>query len=270
MKIKLYILFFLFIAFFNLNCSKNLVEIKKKKDKNQISKIILQLKSKNWEKRVGEIGKFSKYYVRKNNRKIIEPYLIDLTYDIHPIVVIEALKVLSIASSPKVLNRIMEIAGNSKNNNIRWYALKVLSKFRDPVSISIFIKGLKNEDWIIREVSIKGLLLISKKNQNRFIVPSIVKAINDESRSVQLAVFNNIKLKDKRIYKEIIKFLNNKKYYQERTLVIALLKAIKGYRLDSKTKNNIISMLTSRNKKIRIYALRVLKEDNKISKENLE
>ena len=40
---------------------------------------------------------------------------------------------------------------------------------------------------------------------------------------------------------------------------MAVLKALKGYKLDENTRDRIISLLTDPNKKIRLLALRVLK-----------
>ncbi len=246
------------VLLIGINCSKELA-VRRDKKITIPENILKDYRSRNWERRLNAVITISKYTNLKDPLKA-EILLYKATYDDHTAVRIEAIKGLSEYSSKIVIDRIKKIAKKGKNANEKWYALNALARYGDPDFAEIFLSGLKSKDWLIREISIKGILMIDSIKIKYKLIPVIIKAINDPNESVRIAALNNLDIKDKAIYKELIKKIK-KKNYSKNTFLRAVLKALSGYKLDKSTRSKIINLLTHRNPAIRILALRVLKEE---------
>jgi len=197
----------------------------------------------------------------------VEELLIEATHDPHPQVRIEAVRIAGALKTQTILGRIKVMAVRDKNSNVRWHALKTLALFRDPDSLDIFLDSFKSRDWIIREASIAGLLSLDRSVIKHKTVPVIIRAINDPSTSVRITALNMVKIRDKRIYRTISGKLTEK-INSEVTLLSAVLTALEGYRLDSKTREKVINLLVHENSRVRILALRVLKMEKRLLKDD--
>ena len=177
---------------------------------------------------------------------------------------IEALKGLARCKDKSTQAAIKKIAADEKSPDVRWYAVKALRVFKDPSDIDVFTKGLQSEDWLIREASIRGLLVLDDETIKKSLIPFIIQAINDPEASVALTALRRLKIKDGKLYRTIVDKFNSCNEYNY-SLLMATLIALNGYKLDEKTKNKVINLLVHPNIKIRILALRVLKKDKMLT-----
>ncbi len=199
-----------------------------------------------------------------------EDLLIEALNDTHPIVKIEALNCIAVKKTNKAKKSIRQIAEFEANENVRMIAIKTLSKYRDPASALIFAKGLASDDWLIREESIRGLLMINDMVIRRISVPYIVQALNDPRINVVLATLENLNVRNKEIYNELSAIINSEENYNKIDLLKAAIKAINGYLLDKKTREKIIGFLTHPNTDIRISSLGALKKDKELQENELK
>ncbi|PKL41165.1 MAG: hypothetical protein CVV44_00575 [Spirochaetae bacterium HGW-Spirochaetae-1] len=195
--------------------------------------------------------------------KQTESLLLDATRDIHGAVKIEALKGLARYHSDRVLNRLLEMSLDERDGNVRWFTLLTLGQHRSPRAVPAFLQNIKSEDWLIREASIKGILLLRDETLQRDLEPQIIKALNDPSISVKITTLKYLSIKSPGIY-EALSSIIKAKTPPPYSLMRSALVAIKGYSLDSATREKIITLLTHSNTTIRILALRVLKEEQNI------
>lgn len=258
MKRKVILIFILLIISL-FACKESLIISEKKENRKVIEKYAKQYESKNWEERIEAIQNISKYS-NSTDTDIVKKILIQATYDIHLSVRVEALKGLAGLPSINAMARIVKLATTEDNDNVRWYALHALAYYRDSTSAPIFIIGLKSKDWLIREISIKGILMINDLSEKYKMIPYIVKAIKDPNNSVKITTLKYLDIKDDKIYNEIIKIFN-KHIDSGNTQFKASLMAMRGYKLDEKTREKVINLLTHENREIRILALRILKEE---------
>lgn len=243
-----------------LSCKSEHI-IGEKKKMREIGLVVYKYKSGNWEERVEAVQEISTYDTLPHSIKALR-LLIEATYDNHTAVQIEAIKKLAAFPSLVSRDRLSQLALESTNFNINWYALRSLALYRDPLVAPVFIQGLNNSDWLIREVSIKAILMLESSFLEKSMIGPIVQALRDSSSSVRLATLQNIKFKNPALIKEIKNILTKKN--QNKVFVIASLKALRGYRLDRELKERIIKYLTDRNREIRILALRVLQEEESL------
>jgi len=190
--------------------------------------------------------------------------ILSTTEDIHPRLRIEAIKALSNTYSQKIRNRIYSMSVQEKNNNVRWFALMALGRYRDAESADSFVAGLNSRDWLIREASIKGLFMIKDIPARRKHTRSIIKALKDRNQTVKISTLNNLNIKDKKIYFYLKKIIKNNKNTSNISLLKAALKAVNGYLMDKETRTTVIGFLYHSNSDIRVLALRALKKDQKI------
>ena len=169
-------------------------------------------------------------------RKIVAPTIIR----------IEAIKCLGLRREKKAKKIIRQIAEFETHANIRLGAIQAMARYRDPDSAAIFSKCLDDEDWLIREESIKGLLSIDDKSIQQISIPYVIKALNDSRINVRLAALEHLAVKDKRLFKELTAIINDNDNYYRINLIKACLKAIQGYLLDEKTRNRLIEFLPKR------------------------
>ncbi|MBN2403269.1 MAG: HEAT repeat domain-containing protein [Spirochaetes bacterium] len=221
-------------------------------------------KSNSWETRKEAVSNLCFHYSPE-----VEDIVITALEDTHSAVKIEALKCLGIKRPLKAKRIIRRIAESEQDNNIRMYSIQSLAKYRDPTSAPVFAKGLNSEDWLIREESIKGILMIDDALIKRISVPYIIQALNDSRINVRLAALENLKIKNKIIYNELSAIINNDETYNKINLLNAAIKAINGYLLDKTTREKIISLLTHPNVDVRISSLGVLKKDKELLENEL-
>ncbi len=221
---------------------------------------IAMYKTDDWTIRRSSIQKLSKF----NDPESIDA-LIAATEDSHSAVVIEALRALRRHKPAKALDRISELAEKSTHPNIRWHAIRTLGFYRDPTYALIFARGMNDEDWLIREESVKGLLKINDYSIRFISIPYILQALEDPSNNVRFATLKYLRIKDPRIYQKLSKILFDSKDHQQ-TLVEETLKAIKGYELDEETREKVIHYLTHQNKNIRLEAYNALLAHQKLVK----
>lgn len=183
--------------------------------------------------------------------------LLKATYDTHATVRIEALAGLRRHMPHKALDRVKEIAESENNINVRWHALKTLGYYREPTAALIFARNLKDDDWLIREESIKGLLKIDDYSIRYVSVPYVIEALGDGSMSVKLTTLKYLQVSDPRIYDKLSAILLSAGDGQQ-ALIEQTLKALKGYELEQKTRDRVIRYLTHQNVNIRLNAHRVL------------
>ncbi len=180
--------------------------------------------------------------------------------DDHKLVRIEALKGLYHFKPLSAKSKIKKIAELSTDDNIKWNAIRTLSLYRDPTAAIIFAKGLKNRDWLVREEIHQSPADDQRfrDKESRPSSPYISEALNDSKESVIITTLKNLDIKDRELYAIISRIITTTPYYKQ-SLYLAALKAIKGYKLDRKTRNKVVELLTHRNKEVRLMALRVLK-----------
>jgi len=273
------ILIILLSALFLCGCAGRRILTDKKEPSEMISRCEKKFASPDWERRVEATSNLAACITTPQNLSVfrlreefrinmkVEELLIEATHDPHPQVRIEAARIAGALMTQTILGRIKVMAVRDKNSNVRWHALKTLALFRDPDSLDIFLVSFKSRDWIIREASIAGLLSLDSSVITHKTVPVIIRAINDPSTSVSITALNMVKIRDKRIYRTISGKLTENIHSQV-TLLSAVLTALEGYRLDSKTREKVINLLVHENSRVRILALRVLKMEKILLKDD--
>ncbi len=199
-------------------------------------------------------------YYGKNKNDLVIGILAHAAQDPQPAVRIEAVQSLVKIKPEHALPIIKKTALDDRDDNVTWYAIKALRTFKDPSTADVFIRGLGSSDWLIREESIKGICSLDDATIKAKLIPSIIRAINDPSSSVMLSALRGLKTRDERLYPSIAEKLKSSTEYNY-SLLEASLMALSGYRLDPKTKEKVISLLVHNNSRIRILALRVLKQE---------
>ncbi len=246
-----------------LSCKSKRIIIEEKKKRRDIGLVVYKYKSGNWEERIDAVDEISGYDTHPHSVRALR-LLVEATYDNHSAVRIEAIKKLAGFPSLVSTNRLSELALEENNSNEKWYALRVLALYRDPLLAPVFINGLKSSDWLIRDISISGILMLDKTFLEKSMLSQIILALRDPALRVRLTTLNSLKVKNKVLYNEIKQILEEN--MKKKVLIIASLKALKGYRLDPETRNRIIHYLTDNNSEIRILALRVLQEEESMKK----
>jgi len=223
---------------------------------NNIKTAVNNYNSDNWETRLKSIETVSKYSnsVYAKNSILLVIKALD---DSHSTIRIESLKTLRKLKAPAAEEKIGVIALTDTNSNARYYAFSALGEYRNLKNESIFLKGLENRDWLVREASLIGLMQINDPEIQLKYIDVILNSIKDKNVSIRLACISNLTIKDPLIYSELSKIINNKK--SSLYMLKAALRQIKGYKIDDKTKSRIINLLTHRDKEIRILSLQALK-----------
>ena len=220
--------------------------------------------SADWQERRSIAHDIVRYYGKDKNDLVIG-ILAYACRDPHPAVRMEAVQSLAKIKPEHALPLLQKIAREDSSDNVRWYALAALRVFNDPSSADIFVQGLGSPDWLIREECVRGICSLDDATVRAKLIPPIIKAMHDPSTSVMLTALRQVRTRDDRIYTVIaekLKSATNNDY----SLLEACLIALKGYRLDPKTKEKVINLLLHNNPRIRILALRVLKEDRILAK----
>ncbi len=218
----------------------------------------------NWLERRDAVNEIINYYGPEKNELIVGTLLVALS-DPHEAVRVTALIGLAKFKVEYSHEAIRKLAIEDQDTDTRRYALRALRAFRSPSDIEVFIKGFQSEDWLIREESLKGFLAMDDASIKSSLVPYVISAINDQRVSIALAALRRVKTRDERIYKAVVNKLGSlgKINY---SMLEACLAALDGYVLDEKTKNMVINLLVHPNLKIRLLALKVLKNEKYLTK----
>ena len=213
--------------------------------------------SEDWDIRLNAVKNISKYSdtVYAKNSLLL---LLKALDDSHSEVRIEALKIVKDMKAPAAEEKIRTIALMDENSNVRYFAFSALEVYGNIKNENVFITGLSDEDWLVKEASLKGLMKINDPGIQIKHLDIIINAMNDSNISVKLIAISNILIKNQLIYDELAKIINNEK--SGSFLLKAALSKIKDYKLDPKTKKRIIELLTHRDKDVRILSLQVLKQ----------
>ncbi len=239
-----------------INCSSTARFSDDAEIQNSIKTAVNNYNSDNWEIRLKSIKSVSKYsdsIYAKNSILLV----IKALDDSHSTIRIEALKILRKIKAPVAEEKIRTIALTDMNSNARYYAFSALGEYRNISNETAFLKGLESRDWLVRESALAGLMKINDPEIQIKYIDIILNAMKDKNISIKLACISNLTIKDPLIYSELSKIINNKK--SSLYLVKAALKQIKGYKIDDKTKSRVISLLTHRDKEVRILSLQALK-----------
>lgn len=214
--------------------------------------------SDDWRIRLNSVKSISKYRdsVYAKNSLLL---LIKATDDSHSEVQIEALQILKKMKAPAAEDKIRMMALSDENSNVRFFAFSALEEYENIKNENTFLKGLEDTDWLVKEASLKGLMKINDPEIQFKHLKIILNSINDNNISIKLAAISSLKIKDPLIYAELSRIINNKE--SGLSILKAALVKTAGYRLDNKTKQRLIVLLTHRDKDVRLLSLQVLKQE---------
>jgi len=229
-----------------------------------ISASIRQYSSVNWESRRNAIITASEY-TDSSYRITLTRFFIKAADDSHPLVRIEALRGLKKMMPPEAMPKIRHMAQYDNSPIVRWTAYTVLEDYRDAENEKAFITGCGDEDWLIRESAIRGLLKIEDMEVQRRNIDLILTMIKDSSISVRIETLNNLQYRDPVLFSAISRLINSRK--TGKSLLKAALRAVSGYRFDDLTRKRLVRLLTHENKEIRILALRALKKEKDLEED---
>lgn len=215
------------------------------------------LKSDNWQTRIEAVKGAAAI---KGERA--ENVIIEALKDTHNIVKIEALQILYNKPIKRAQIEIRKLALYSDNDNVRWNALLTLSRYRDPRNAAIFKYNFENDDWLIREASIIGLLTIDDLSTQYVYIDVILKALNDPSYSITIAALSNLRFNHPDIYNTLINMLEKDDIINQPELIIKTFGVLRNYTIPENDKKKLIKFLTHNNTAVRIEALKTLKQKN--------
>jgi hypothetical protein len=246
---------FFFAVFLSLSCLSRVTTQKKSSD---INKYFTMYDNGNWIEKKEAIR-----HIKRFPSAQTFSFLIKAADDPYSIIRIEALKSISLHVPPEAVGKVKQLALTEKNSNVRWQAIRTLSRYKDPASALVFAKSLKSDDWLIREEAIKGLLQINDYAIRYVSIPYILEALDDPVESIVITTLNELSIKDQRLYQKITNLLQETPAHNH-SLLQAVLIALKGYKYDSATRETIVKLLVHRNRDIRIAAFRALKSESEL------
>jgi HEAT repeat protein len=241
-----------------LACAKGV--LLKQSDEDAVNAAAKLYESSGWDRRLRAVEQLAGI----RSGKAVD-LLIRATGDVHPLVRIEAINGLAKSDAARARRTVKNIAEYETNSNVRWYALKALSGFRDPTAAPAFANGLRSDDMLIREESIRGLLMIDDFAIKYISIPYILQALEDPVMNVRLAALDTLSIRDERIYKMLTDMLDREVFYKY-TVLKAVLRALYGYALDPLTRKIVTGYLVHPNVDVRLLSLRVLKKDRELQK----
>ena len=262
MKKKLLLLNLLLI--FILTCSDGRNIANQVMDSKTIRKNIRLSQSENW-----EIRKYAIKVLALGNydskTQLVKKFFLISSEDNHPSIRMEALKGLGALKEADTIPRIKEMIFKDENDNVKWYALKILTLFNNPECFEIFKISFNNDDWLIRETAIEGILQYQGTMNDNKIIPYIIKGLKDKNESVKIMTLRKTTIREKNLYRIINKIFKEKKE-SSHPLLKASLVAMKGYIIDLESREDLIKMLGHRNRKVRLLAFHVLKKENQLKR----
>lgn len=247
---------FFFIVLLTINYCTNNKYANDASIQKDITDAVNSYNSESWEIRLDALKKISRYSdtVYAKNSFL---FILKAADDSHSEIRIEALKILKKLKAPAAEEKIRNIALSDSNANVKYFAFSALEEYGNIKNEESFLLGLKDEDWLVRESALKGLMKINDPDIQNKHLPIIITAITDTNISIRITAISNLSVKNPQIYEVLSGILNNKE--SGSTILIAALQGIKGYKLDEITKKRIIDLLTHKDKQVRISSLQVLK-----------
>ena len=247
------LIFFLAIS---ISCAKPQM-IKSETDSRAVEEAETLYKSPLWTDRVSAIG-----LVTNVTSMRAEELIINATDDEYPRVRIEALGALSKFKTQNAFDAVRRSAEKETDKSIKWTAIKSLAEFRNPLAAPIFIHALSQDDWLIREEAIRGLLVIRDSETEKLSVDSILHSLSDPSENVRIATLSNLKIENPKIYAVLKIQISDEKNRSRFTYLEALLTALVNYKLDEGVRKIVLTLITHSDAEIRILALRCVKSSD--------
>jgi hypothetical protein len=244
------------------SCTQGFLIDERKTNLKEINYALKKFESSNWQVRSKTLSDATSYL---NNLSYLplrlksEELYLKGSFDEHPEVRIESIPGLIIIYSDRTRSRVMQMALVDESDNVKWIAIKTLAIQKNLENAHIFARSYKNEDPLIREAAITGLLSIADLQTAITYQRIIIAALNDPTISVRVATLKTLSYKNPELYTPIVQNLKTEK--QSISLLTATLQAMQGYVLDDETKKLLIEFLSHRNRQIRIWSLRVLKAE---------
>ena len=210
----------------------------------------------NWEIRLNAIKSISKYsntVYAKNSLLLLIKALDDSSSEVR----IEALKSLKHIKAAAAEEKIGDLALTDQNNNVRYFAFRALEEYTNMTNEQIFLQGLKNNDWLVKEAALRGLMRIDDHAIQVKHIDIIIDCIKSKNTAIRLTAIQYLEIKSTLIYDELADIINDQT--SGLTVLRAALTEIKGYKFDIKTKMRIIELLTHRDKNVRLLSLQALR-----------
>ncbi len=261
MKKFIKIAFFFYALTLTFACkNKQITESEQKKIfTNEIKQLEKQYESKIWTERKEAVIKCSEYPSERTMR-----LLINATNDTHNTIIAEALMQLSFYKTDEAYNTLLTFCENKNLSDIvRISAIKGISKYKTPKAVPVFLTNIQDKNAQIREASYAGLLVIENKKTENLSIEYILLGLSDTNTNVQMAVLDNIRIKNPLIYKVFKDFVTSPENYNKNTMMIKVLSNLVGYDIDEELEISLRTLLVNNNVEIRLLTLKVLKNQPK-------
>jgi len=246
----------IFMAAFNIICAAPQVA-KSETDSRAIEEAESLYKSSLWTDRVRAID------MAADVRSLrAEELIISAVDDEYSRVRIESLDSLTKFKTQNAFDAVKQSAERETDKSVKWTALKSLATYRNSLAAQTFIKALSNDDWLIREEAIRGLLAIHDPETEELSVESILRSLSDPSENVRIAALSNLRVENPRIYSVLKIQISDAKNRSHFTYLEALLTALANYKLDESVRKIILTLITHPDTEIRILALRCVKSSD--------
>ena len=251
-------------SFINTSCffkSQTIFE----KNPQLLYEIKADLASNRWDIRLTGLRKLSDTNEYKQLPEA-EQLILTASFDQHTLVRIEAIHMLTELKTPAAIDRILTLAQEDNNDNVRWQAIISLGILKERRAIPILIEATKSDDWLIRESAYKSLNAIALPTDKERLTYVIINGILDPVTAVKCAALYNISFYHHDIYNAIRLVLLQPNIPQN--LLIECFNAVAGYELDPSVKEILVNYLVDRDPQLRLLALRTLRQDNTYPKKN--
>ncbi len=237
----------------------------KKSDKKALQQID-KYPTQDWTEKIKTIQELSKHLKGNLRKKTIKLY-IEALDDPHSTVRMAALKYLKGINSPEIMDIAKKLALKDRSPNVRWQAYELLSSMGNLKEKKVLLAGTKDSDWLVREVALKALLKTSTAQEQKELMPIIIKAMNSPRTSTKNTAIKNLKIRNKIIVQQLKKIILSPKS-RTSSLRNSIAK-LNGSRFDGETENALRKLIFHRDERVRILSLRALKK-NKELKESKE
>ncbi len=259
-KIKISYPFILLSLFLISSCiSGNLSQ----DDEKKISKEIVSIKNKyqksDWEDKIRLIKNIGEYKNSKSHDIVLQFLLEALSREPHSRVKIEVLKELEYFNDVKIIPTVSETADDNPDKNVKWHAYSLLGKLGHIQDKQIFISGIKNTDWLVREAALIAMLKASTEDEQKNLKSYIISGLKSHRISTVISTMESIKIQDREIFDILKKMIFQKNTPLE--ILRGALKGINGYSLDSETEEKLNDLLLHWDSTVRILSLRALKKN---------
>ncbi|MCL1864939.1 MAG: HEAT repeat domain-containing protein [Spirochaetes bacterium] len=247
------ILYLLIIFSHLLACSSQFKE--DAKIQKEIITAVNSYNDDNWEIRfsaVKNISKYSNTVYAKNSILLLIKALDDPYSEVR----IEALKSLKKIKAAAAEEKIGDLALTDESSNVRYFAYLALEEYTNISNENIFLQGVNDNDWLVKEAALRGLLRIHDGAIQMKHIDIIIDCIKSKNIAIRLTAIQHLTIKSTLIYDELADIINDQT--SGLTILKTALSGIKGYKFDIKTKMRIIELLTHTDKNVRLLSLQAL------------